>query len=206
MLPNFLLNKGRIIVIEGTDKVGKTTQSKMLMKYLNQSGKNCSILNFPDYTTPIGLEIRAFLDRKRDYPNELKHMLLSANRWEKKKEIEIARDNGTILIMNRYYQSNLVYGISNGLDLRWLLNLDHGIPREDLVIILKAKPFIIQERPVSNHDLFEKDQELLFRVHENYHELAKLFKWKEINGERTIEHVHKDVLKLVNEVLPNKLS
>jgi len=206
MLPNFLLNKGRIIVIEGTDKVGKTTQSKMLMKHLKQSGKNCSILNFPDYRTPIGLEIRAFLDRKRDYPNELKHMLLSANRWEKKKEIEIARDNGTILIMNRYYQSNLVYGISNGLDLRWLLNLDQGIPREDLVIILKAKPFIIQERPVSNHDLFEKDQELLFRVHENYHELAKLFKWNEINGERSIEHVHNDVLKLVNEVLPNKLS
>ena len=111
-----------------------------------------------------------------------------------------------ILIMNRYYQSNLVYGISNGLDLRWLLNLDQGIPREDLVIILKAKPLIIQERPVSNHDLFEKDQELLFRVHENYHELAKLFKWNEINGERSIEHVHKDVLKLVNEVLPNKLS
>lgn len=206
MLPNFLLNKGRIIVIEGTDKVGKTTQSKMLMKYLKQSGKNCSILNFPDYSTPIGLEIRAFLDHKRDYPNELKHMLLSANRWEKKKEIEIARDNGTILIMNRYYQSNLVYGISNGLDLRWLLNLDQGIPREDLVIILKAKPFIIQERPVSNHDLFEKDQELLFRVHENYHELAKLFKWNEINGERSIEYVHNDVLKLVNEVLPNKLS
>ena len=203
MLRNFLLKDGRIIVIEGTDKVGKTTQSKMLMKHLKQSGKNCSILNFPDYNTPIGLEIHAFLDRKRDYPNEVKHMLLSANRWEKKKEIEIARDKGTILIMNRYYQSNLVYGISNGLDLRWLQNLDQGIPREDLVIILNAKPFILQERPVTNHDLFEKDQELLYTVHENYHKLAKLFKWKEINGERSIKHVHKDVLKLVNEVLQN---
>jgi len=197
------MNSGRIIVIEGTDKVGKTTQSKMLMNSLKQSGKICSILDFPDYSTPIGSEIRAFLDHEREYPNELKHMLLSANRWEKKKEIEIARDNGAILIMNRYYQSNLVYGISNGLDLEWLLNLDRGIPREDLVIILKAKPFIIKERGVEVHDLFEKDQELLYRVHKNYHELAELFKWKEINGERSREHVHKDVLKLVNELVLN---
>lgn len=190
-------------MIEGTDKVGKTTQSKLLMKFLKQSGRNSSILNFPDYSTPIGSEIRAFLDCKREYPNELKHMLLSANRWEKKKEIEIAMDRGTILIMNRYYQSNLVYGISNGLDLKWLLNLDHGIPRENLVIILKAKPYIIQERLGRDHDLFEKDQELLLRVHKNYHELAKLFKWKEINGERSREQVHKDILKLVHEVLIN---
>jgi len=197
------LNSGRIIVIEGTDKVGKTTQSNMLMNSLKLSGKNCSIINFPDYGTPIGAEIRAFLDHKRDYPNELKHMLLSANRWEKKKEIEIARDNGTILIMNRYYQSNLVYGISNGVDLNWLLTLDQGMPKADLVIILRAKPFIIQERAITVHDLFEQDQELLNRVHKNYHELAILFKWKEINGERSKEDVHKDVLKLVNELVVN---
>jgi dTMP kinase len=198
-----ILKNGRIIVIEGIDKVGKTTQSKLLMEFLRHSGKSCSILTFPDYNTPIGSEIRAFLDCKREYPTELKHMLLSANRWEKKKEIEIAMESGTILIMNRYYQSNLVYGVSNGLDLRWLLNLDQGIPMEDLVIILKAKPYIIEERLVNDHDLFEKDQKLLLRVHKNYHELAKLFNWKEIDGERSRKQVHEDVLKLVQKVLVN---
>jgi len=190
-------------VIEGTDKVGKATQSNMLMNSLKQSGRNCLILSFPDYTTPIGSEIRAFLNHKREYPNELKHMLLSANRWEKKKDIELARDNGTILIMNRYYQSNLVYGLSNGLDLTWLLTLDQGMPREDLVIILRAKPLIIQDRGVEADDVFEQDQELLDRVHKNYHKLAIQFNWKEIDGERSREQVHKDILKLVNEVVPS---
>jgi dTMP kinase len=88
--------KGKIIVIEGTDKAGKTIQSRMLMEALKVSGKVCVILDFPDYTTPIGMEIRAFLDGRRDYPAEVKHLLFSANRWEKKKEIESMIENGTV--------------------------------------------------------------------------------------------------------------
>ena len=45
-------------------------------------------------------------------------------------------ENGTVIIMNRYYQSNLVYGISNGVHINWLLNLDKGLPKEDIVIVL----------------------------------------------------------------------
>src|ERR671927_932214 len=109
--------KGRIIVIEGTDKAGKGSQSRMLAETLKASGKVCVILDFPDYTTPIGMEIKAFLEGKRDnYTAEVKHLLFSANRWEKKKEIESMLENGTIIIMNRYWQSNLVYGVANGID------------------------------------------------------------------------------------------
>ena len=42
--------------------------------------------------------------------------------------------------MNRYYQSNLVYGVSHGLNLKWLLNLDRGLPKEDVVIVLEVNP------------------------------------------------------------------
>ena len=54
--------KGKIIVIEGTDKAGKTTQSRMLAEALKFSGKVCVIIDFPDYTTPIGMEIKASLE------------------------------------------------------------------------------------------------------------------------------------------------
>lgn len=193
-----ILKKGKIIVIEGLDKAGKRTQCMLLMNSLKLSGKVCALLNFPDYTTSIGSEIRSFLDGRRDYPNELKHMLLSANRWEKRKEIQSMQDNGTMLIMNRYYQSNLVYGISNGLNLNWLLNLDRGMPKEDLVIVLDVDPHVIKERATQNHDLFEKDQRLLPEVYKNYHKLAKRFRWKLINGERNKDQVHQEILKVVH--------
>ena len=196
------MGKGKIIVMEGTDKAGKGTQSRLLMAALKLSGKICAIIDFPDYSTPIGVEIRAFLQGKRDYPNELKHLLLSANRWEKKNEIESMINNGTIIIMNRYYQSNLVYGISHGLNISWLINLDKGLPKEDIVIVLEVSPKSSSQRMVNEQeDIFENDQELLAEVHKNYRKLAKQLKWKIIDGEKSKEHVHQDVMNIVRKTL-----
>jgi dTMP kinase len=196
-----ILEKGKIIVIEGTDKAGKGTQARLLMDALKRSGRICVKMDFPDYTTRIGAEIRAFLDGKRDYPSELKHVLLSANRWEKKKEIESMIYNGTIIIMNRYYQSNLVYGISNGLNINWLLNLDRGLPKEDIVIVLEIDPTISYQRAVEDRDAFEKNQKLLAEVHKNYRQLARRFKWKMINGEKSKEKVHGEIMEIVRKTL-----
>ena len=196
------MSKGKVIVIEGMDKAGKTTQSRLLLGALKLLGKICVMIDLPDYTTPIGGEIRAFLDGKRDYPNELKHMLLSANRWEKKREIESMIDNGTIVILNRYYQSNLVYGISNGLSINWLLNLDKGLPKEDLVILLDVDPTTSFQRAEPGcRDAFEMNRTLLLEVHKNYRKLARKFKWKIVNGEKTKEQVHGDIMNIIRRTL-----
>jgi len=195
------LNKGKIIVIEGTDKAGKGTQSRLLMNALKLSGKICIMMDFPDYTTPIGKEIRSFLGGRRSYAIEVKHLLLSANRWEKKKDIESTIENGTIIIMNRYYQSNLVYGVSHGLNLNWLLNLDRGLPREDVVIVLEVSPDISYRRVPKDRDTFEMDQKLLTEVNKNYRKLAKRFNWKLINGEKFSEEVHNEIMGVVTKIL-----
>ena len=200
------MRKGKIIVIEGIDKAGKGTQSnllqsRLLINALKFSGNVCTIMDFPDYTTPIGQEIRAFLDGNRNYTLETKHVLMSANRWEKKKEIESLIENGTIIIMNRYYQSNLVYGVSHGLNLKWLLNLDKGLPKEDVVIVLEVNPNTSYQRVPGNRDSFEIDQKLLTKVHKNYRKLAKQFNWKMINGERVTGEVHNEIMKIVRKVI-----
>jgi dTMP kinase len=195
------LQKGKIIVIEGIDQAGKYTQSNLLQSNLLQSGNVCTIMDFPDYTTPIGQEIRAFLDSNRNYTLETEHLLMSANRWEKKNDIESLIESGTVIIMNRYYQSNLVYGVSNGLNLKWLLNLDKGLPKEDVVIILEVNPNTSYQRVPGNRDAFETDRKLLTKVHKNYRKLARQFKWKVINGERVSGEVHDDIMKIVRKVI-----
>ena len=195
------MNKGKIIVIEGTDKAGKGTQSKLLINALKLSGRICTIMDFPDYTTPIGQEIRAFLDGRRNYAMEVKHMLLSANRWEKKDEIESMLKKDTIIIMNRYYQSNIVYGVSHDLSLKWLLNLDKGLPKEDVVIVLEVNPNTSYQRVPGDRDTFEMDQKLLMKVHKNYRKLAKQFNWKVVNGEKVSEQVHNKIMNIVKNIL-----
>jgi dTMP kinase len=188
--------KGKIVVLEGTDKAGKTTQSRMLLEALKNLGKVCVVIDFPDYTTPIGMEIRAFLDGKREYPPETKHLLFSANRWEKKKEIESMVENGTLVILNRYWQSNLAYGAANGIDPNWLLRLDKGLPREDLAIVLLVSPATSSKR-TQVQDSFESDARLAAAAHKNYTKYAKQFKWKILDGSKSKESVHQDIMKIV---------
>ncbi len=190
------LPKGKIIVFEGIDKAGKTTQAKLLEKKL---GSKCVRIDFPDYSTPVGKEIKQFLDGKRDYPDEVKMILLSANRWEKKIQIENIVGKGTTIIMNRYYQSNLVYGISKGLKLDWLLSLDEGMPKADLVIVIDINPTTLVRRSKNVVDTFEKDLALIRRVKKNYRILARKFKWHVIEGESSIDEVHDQVLGIVKK-------
>jgi dTMP kinase len=200
LICNLAVAKGKVIVIEGTDKAGKTTQSRLLLEALKVSGKVCVVLDFPDYTTPIGMEIRAFLDGKRDYPAEAKHLLFSANRWEKKKEIESMVENGTLVIMNRYWQSNLAYGTANGMDANWLLRLDKGLPKEDLVIALLVNPAISSKR-AETQDIFEADANLAAKAYKNYLKFAKQFKWKIVDGSKSKEQVHQEIMKIVRKEL-----
>lgn len=191
-----MTTRGKIIVIEGTDKAGKGSQSRMLAETLKASGKICVIVDFPDYATPIGIEIKAFLEGKRDYPSEVKHLLFSANRWEKKREIESMLENGTIIIMNRYWQSNLVYGAANGMDINWLLRLDMGLPKEDIVLLILVNPSISAKR-AKTQDVFESNAQLASDAYKNYLKFAKQFRWKVIDGSKSKEQVHQEIMKII---------
>ena len=195
-----MATRGKIIVIEGTDKAGKSSQSRMLAEALKVSGKVCVILDFPDYTTPIGVEIKAFLEGKRDYLSEVKHLLFSANRWEKKKEIESMLENGTIIVMNRYWQSNLVYGAANGMDINWLLRLDKGLPKEDITLVILVNPRISAKR-AEMQDAFESDTQLAASAYKNYLKFAKQYRWKVIDGSKSKEQVHQEITKIIRKEL-----
>lgn len=194
------MRRGKIIVIEGIDKAGKTTQANLLLKKLK--GKKYVKFDFPDYSTPVGIEIKQFLDGKRNYSDEVKMMLLSANRWEKKSEIESIIGKGTTIIMNRYYQSNLAYGISKGLKLKWLLALDEGLPKADLVVVIDIKTNTLVKRSRNDiTDTFEQDLDLIRNVRRNYKMLANKFNWHIIDGEDTVNIVNVQVVELVRKIM-----
>jgi dTMP kinase len=193
--------KGKLIIIEGLDKSGKTTQSKLLFNFYETvySGQ-VRLMNFPDYSTRIGSEIKLFLQGKVEYPNEVKHILLSANRWEKKFEIERLRKQNRIIILNRYYQSNLAYGLANGLNFEWLVNLDNGLPKEDIVIILDIDPIISYKRGMENDfilDKFERDKIFLKKARKNYLDLAKKFKWHVINSDSDTNTIFEKIVNII---------
>lgn len=193
-----------LIVIEGSDKAGKSTQTQLLSDKLRKEGLKVATMAFPDYSTNIGKEIRAFLHGEKDYPVEVRHMLLSANRWEKKAEIEKIQKKNDALILNRYYQSNIVYGIADGLRQEWLQSLDTGIPKEDIVIVIDIDPEVSIKRMQSKGDLFEMNDDMMSKVCKLYRELAGKYNWLLVNGDRSREEVHNDIVKIVERRIKQK--
>ena len=191
-----------IIVIEGGDQAGKLTQSTMLQKALRKRKIKTQLFHFPDYTTPVGKEIRAYLDGKRKFSPQVIHCLLSANRWEKLEQIKKAQEKNSVLIMNRYYQSNLIYGKANGIKEKWLENLDFGLPKADLVILLDVTQKESFTRIPRNEkgdamkrDKFEKNQAFIQKISKIYLTVAKKKKWKIIDASKSKQEVHDEILK-----------
>jgi len=186
-----------IIAIEGSDQAGKKTQTAMLAKALKSQKIKTAVFDFPDYSTIIGKEINNYLHGKRKFPPEIIHYLYAANRWEKLEEIKKSTVKNSVLIMNRYYHSNLVYGIANGLKEKWLQKLEEGLPRADLVIVLdisQTKSFL---RKKSKRDKFEKNKDFSKKISQTYRRLAKKHKWKLIDASGTKQETHKEILKIV---------
>ena len=186
-----------IIVIEGGDQAGKKTQSELLTKALKARKLKTKLFSFPDYTTPIGKKIERYLNGKQKFPPQVIHCLLAANRWEKLDEIKKAISKNSVLVMNRYYQSNLIYGLANGLPAPWLEHLDAGLPEADLVIVLDVKQKEAFNRKKQKRDKFEKNKKFSEKISNTYRKVAKEKKWKIVDASKSKEQVHKEIMKIL---------
>ena len=185
-----------IIVIEGGDQAGKKTQTELLAKALKARKLKTKVFSFPDYTTPIGKKIENYLNGKQKFPPQVIHCLLAANRWEKLDEIKKAISHNSVLVMNRYYQSNLIYGLVNGLPAKWLEHLDEGLPKADLVIVLDVNQKVSFSRKKQKRDKFEKNKIFSQKISKTYRKIAKEKKWKLVDASLPKEDVHKSIMKI----------
>jgi len=195
---------GILVGIEGIDAVGKRTQSTLLGSWLRSRNVTSNTISFPDYSTVIGREIRGFLFGNRNYSPEVGHMLYAVNRWENKAKIQEMLSNSDVVIVNRYSASNFAYGTAIGLQLDWLVNLEAGLPKADLVLVLDAPPSSVSSRRGLSKDKYEKNIDLQERVRTAYLRLAKQFGWKVINAAQGIQSTNSALTKEVVEVLQSR--
>ncbi|KAF9666280.1 hypothetical protein SADUNF_Sadunf16G0213200 [Salix dunnii] len=105
-------SRGALIVLEGLDRSGKTSQSSRLLSYLEGLGHSTELWRFPDRSTSVGQMISAYLSNKSHLDDRTIHLLFSANRWEKRVTVEVS------LYKNFDYQkfqdSNELFSRSDG--------------------------------------------------------------------------------------------
>ncbi|KAJ5786048.1 uncharacterized protein N7503_011260 [Penicillium pulvis] len=131
--------RGTLIVVEGLDRAGKSSQCEMLRDYLSNQGKTVKYIRFPDRTTPIGQLINNYLLGSANQDDHSIHLLFSANRWEIAKSIEQDITSGTTVIVDRYSYSGAVYSAAKAnptLSLEWAWQPEIGLPRPDICLFL----------------------------------------------------------------------
>ncbi|KAG8223231.1 hypothetical protein J437_LFUL003582 [Ladona fulva] len=169
--------RGALIVLEGCDRVGKTTQCvKLIEKIAAENGKS-SLLKFPERSSLTGQLINDYLSNKLELSDRVVHLLFSANRWETEAQMKLLLKSGTNLIVDRYAFSGVAYSAAKeGMDIEWCRGPDIGLPRPDLVVFLDLDPRTAASRVGYGEERYEhrRFQEV---VRENFLKL-KEDNWK----------------------------
>ncbi|MEX2703245.1 MAG: dTMP kinase [Candidatus Baldrarchaeota archaeon] len=162
---------------EGTDGVGKTTVVNFLREELDKENVKVRVLVFPSRETRIGSIIDEMLKKRKFEWNEavIFQLLQTANRLEFYKEIEEWREKkDSVLILDRYVLSGLVYGKLDGVPYNSLMTLQLLLPPPQLNIVLTADRESLERRlkEKTQLEIYERIEKIL-KIQKEYIEVSK---------------------------------
>ncbi|KAL5569543.1 hypothetical protein UlMin_026118 [Ulmus minor] len=188
-------SRGALVVLEGLDRCGKTTQSSRLHKYLEGQGHSAELWRFPDRTTNVGQMISSYLSNQSQLDDHTIHLLFSANRWEKRSLMETKLKSGTTVIVDRYSYSGVAFSSAKGLDLGWCKAPEIGLLAPDLVLYLDIPPEKAADRGGYGGERYEQ-LEFQKKVRQCYQALHDS-SWKIIDASQGIEDIEKQLQEIV---------
>ena len=147
-----MLNKGKIIVIEGTDGSGKATQTELLAKRWTEENINYKTVSFPNYESPSSSLVKMYLNgefgEKAESINAYAaSSFFAVDRWATwEKDYKEYYKQGGIILADRYTPSNLIHQAGKIKDeqerekfINWVYEYEYKLlklPEPDVVIFL----------------------------------------------------------------------
>ena len=219
---------GKLIVIEGTDGSGKSTQFRLLTQRLEQEGSCFQKLVFPQYKEESSALIRMYLGGQfGEKPSDVNAYAASAfyavDRYASYKKVWGEwYEQGGLVLSDRYTTSNAVHQASKEPEegraefLRWLYEFEYdklGLPRPDLTIYLDVPTEYTEKLMRSREaatgtraDIHEQDLDYLATCRRMGSTAAEYYGWTVIscvrNGSmRTIEDIHEEIYSHVKACL-----
>ena len=192
------MKSGVLLVLEGTDGSGKTTQFNLLSERLRAAGHDVAIFDFPRYDSESSYFVRQYLNGAYGQATRLSpyaaSMFYALDRFEAASSIKEALKLGKVVLCNRYTGSNMAHQGSKFVSedekkdfFIWLDSLEFqvlGVPRPRLNIVLKmpaeaAQKLIGQKNKRSytdkSHDQHEADIEHQRQTVATYDLICSLF-------------------------------
>lgn len=161
-----------LIVIEGIDGSGKTTQARLLFERIVQIGCKVALLAEPTARV-YGKMVREKIRSGKYSPTELYELLLM-DRKLNAESIRRLLELGYVVILDRYYISTIAYQGAQGIPMDRILKDNLNFPQPDVIIILDVDPDVALGR-LKKKDTFE-NREFLERVRAIYLRIPEILK------------------------------
>ena len=219
---------GKLIVIEGTDGSGKSTQFRLLTQRLEQENRAFQKIVFPQYSEPSSALIRMYLGGEfGTNPSDVNAYAASAfyavDRYASyKKAWGKWYEQGGLVVSDRYTTSNAVHQASKEPEetrqdfLKWLYDFEYdrlGLPRPDLTLYLDVPTDftekLLRHREQATHttaDIHERDTAYLAACRRSGRAAAEYYGWTIIpcvrdGAMRSIEDIHEEIYRHVRNCL-----
>lgn len=191
--------RGKLIVLEGTDGSGKSTQAKLLLARLRQEGIRSATLSFPQYGRKSAGLIEEYLNGRYGAPDRVSpyaaSLFYALDRFDAMPRIRTLLNRNDAVILDRYVDSNAGHqggkiknSRARAAFLVWLYKLEYtllGCERPDLVLILRVPAALGQKlvarkkrRAYLTHghkDAHERNLAHLRRAEQSYFWLSRRF-------------------------------
>lgn len=196
------MEKGKVIVLEGLDGSGKSTQLDLAYNFLVEQGINCRMVSFPNYETITGQLVECYL--RGEIPCEGDEGAYSASSmYAIDRYVSYVTDwkdfyeAGGVIISGRYTTSNAIYQLTKVTEdkredfLNWLFDYEYsklGLPKPDMVLFLdmpvEVSQRLLDERYLGDpakKDIHEKNVKFLNDCRRNALQIAERCNWDVID-------------------------
>jgi dTMP kinase len=192
------MSRGALIVFEGCDSSGKTTQCQKLVTALNSEGIAAKLIAFPDRTTSTGQIINKYLKNECDLEDHAIHLLFTANRWQVVPNMIQLLQRGTTLIVDRYSYSGVAYSAAKqGIDINWCKQSEIGLPKPDVVFLLtNPHTGFYLKHDIERYEHYEFQQ----KVSSNFDFLRENY-WIIIDVNKSIDRLHMEIKHLAKKII-----
>jgi dTMP kinase len=207
---------GKLIVVEGIDGSGKSTQIDLIHKWLLELGKS---VYFSEWNSSPLVRSTTKLGKKEKMFTPTTFSLIQAadfaNRWEN--QFLPMLKAGVIVLADRYAFTGFARDVARGVDAKWVRNLYSFAYQPDLVFYFQVSTDEAVERITSSRtrikyyeagmDLNLSDKKVasfrLFqgRILEEYDRMAKEFNFQVIDATRPIQKQQKEIRQMISSVL-----
>ena len=212
-----------LIVIEGCDGSGKSTQYGLLQQAMSRRGQAYRAIKFPQYNSESSSLVRMYLAGEFGSDADSVDPYVASTFYAADRVASYLHDwkqfydSGRMVIVDRYTTANAIHqgaklsGEARHAYIEWLFDFEYNIlklPRPDMVIWLDMPPqhmkSVLKSR--GGGDIHEDNTEYLLRSYETSREIAGKYGWHRINCEfegaiRTQEDIHNEIIAAVDMVV-----